>query len=381
MHFGNIPMPVDVCPPAGCDAPRGAQDAATSRTMGRTDPCREATMKSPRPRLAPVVWQPPPVPARANQLHGVVPMPRPALHELPGIGPEDVAVDARGDVFTGLADGRILRLRDGSAQTVASTGGRPLGIEVDGDGTLVVCDAERGLLRVDPESGTVTELIAAGEVVDAVPLRVCNNSAIGRDGTIWFSDSSARFPLEHWKGDLLEHSGTGRLLRRSPDGRAQTVLTGLHFANGVALAADESFVAVAESGAYRVTRHWLAGSAAGTTDVLVDNLPGFPDNIARGSDGLIWIAMGSPRNRVLDLLAPRPPILRRLIWALPEALLPKPADTVWVQAVDDSGQVVHDLQTVTPGFSMVTGVREQAGTVWLGSLHSSAIAQFTLPKA
>ena len=338
-------------------------------------------MNSPRPRLAPVVWQPPPVPARSTQPHGEIPMPRPALHDLPGIGPEDVAVNARGDVFTGVEDGRILRLREGSVQVVASTGGRPLGIEVDGDGTLVVCDAERGLLRVDPEAGTVTDLIAAGVSIGGVPLRVCNNAAISRDGTIWFSDSSARFALKHWKGDLLEHSGTGRLLSLSPNGRTETVLTGLHFANGVALAADESFVVVAESGAYRLTRHWLAGAAAGTTDVLVDNLPGFPDNIARGSDGLIWIAMGSPRNRMLDLLAPRPPILRRLLWAMPDALLPKPADTVWVQAVDNSGNVVHDLQTVTPGFSMVTGVREQAGTVWLGSLHSTAIAQFTVPEA
>jgi hypothetical protein len=89
--------------------------------------------------------------------------------------------------------------------------------------------------------------------------------------------------------------------------------------------------------------------------------------------------MGSPRNRVLDLLAPRPPVLRRLLWALPEALLPKPADTVWVQAVDVTGRTVHDLQTATPGFSMVTGVREQSGTVWLGSLHSAAVARFTLP--
>jgi hypothetical protein len=101
--------------------------------------------------------------------------------------------------------------------------------------------------------------------------------------------------------------------------------------------------------------------------VLVDNLPGFPDNIARGTDGLIWIAIGSPRNATLDLLAPRPPALRKMLWALPEALLPKPADTVWVQAVDERGRLVHDLQTTTPGFSMVTGVREHAVAVWLGS--------------
>ncbi|MEV4417013.1 SMP-30/gluconolactonase/LRE family protein [Catellatospora sp. NPDC049609] len=306
-------------------------------------------------------------------------MPQPVLHPVPGVGPEDVAVAPDGAVYTGLADGRILRIRDEVVEVVAETGGRPLGIEVASDGALVVCDAYRGLLRVQPGDNTVEDLVPVGTPIDGVPLRLCNNAAVAADGTIWFSDSSARFDLVHWKADLIEHSGTGRLLRRDPDGTVASVLTGLHFANGVALAADESFVAVAESGAYRLTRCWLTGPQAGRDDVLVDNLPGFPDNIARGSDGLIWIAMGSPRNRALDLLAPRPPFLRRLLWALPDKLLPQPADTVWVQAVDASGRTVHDLQTVTPGFSMVTGVREESGTVWLGSLHSAAVAHFTLP--
>ena len=338
-------------------------------------------MKSPRPRIAPVVWQPPAVPPRSAQPHGPIPMPRPALHNLPGRGPEDVAVDGEGRVVAGLEDGRIVRVvpADGSVETLADTRGRPLGVEVDADGSLVICDAYRGLLRVDPATGTVSELVGASELIDGRPLRVCNNAAIARDGTIWFSDSSARFGLEHWRGDLLEHSGTGRLLRRDPDGRVEVMLNGLHFANGVALAADESFVVVAETGAYRLTRLWLTGPDAGRSDVLVDNLPGFPDNIARGSDGLIWVAIGSPRNATLDLLAPRSPVLRKVLWAMPEALLPKPANTVWVQAVDERGRLVHDLQTTTPGFSMVTGVREHAGAVWLGSLQSTAIATFALP--
>jgi sugar lactone lactonase YvrE len=339
-------------------------------------------MRSPRPRIAPVVWRPPAVPARSSQAHGLVPMPRPALYDLPGKGPEDVLVDGEGRVVAGLEDGRIVRVDPGGGrvETLADTGGRPLGIEVDADGSLVICDAHRGLLRVDPATGAVMELVAASELIDGQPLRVCNNAAIARDGTIWFSDSSARFPLEHWKGDLLEHSGTGRLLRRGPDGLVEVMLTGLHFANGVALAGDEAFVAVAETGAYRLTRLWLKGPEAGRSDVLVDNLPGFPDNIARGTDGLIWIAIGSPRNATLDALAPRAPVLRKLLWALPDALLPKPANTVWVQAVNDRGQLVHDLQTTTPGFSMVTGVRENAGVVWLGSLQSNAIATFAVPS-
>ncbi|WP_192770462.1 SMP-30/gluconolactonase/LRE family protein [Plantactinospora soyae] len=320
-------------------------------------------------------------------------MPSVRLRAVPGHGPEDVAVDSAGRVYTGLADGRLIRLpaddtdpvhegpsRPGaSPEVLAETGGRPLGIEIDQEGRLVVCDATHGLLRVDPGTGRLETLVAAGTPVGNAPLRLCNNAAVAGDGSIYFSDSTQRFPLPYWKADLLEHSGTGRLLRLGPDGRCDVVLGGLQFANGVALAADESYVVVAETGAYRLNRVWLTGPHAGQVDRLADNLPAFPDNLARGSDGLIWIAMGSPRNPVLDLLAPRSPALRRAVWALPESLQPKPANTAWVQAVDPDGRVVHDFQATVPGFSMVTGVREHGGTVWLGSLHGDSVAAFDLP--
>ncbi|WP_199853859.1 SMP-30/gluconolactonase/LRE family protein [Plantactinospora sp. BB1] len=334
-----------------------------------------------RPRIDPIVWRPERAPARARQRGGTDPMPPVRLHAVPGHGPEDVAVDSAGRIHTGLADGRLVRLAaDGSgAQVVAETGGRPLGVEVDPDGRLVVCDASRGLLRVDPDTGRIDTLVAAGTPVGSAPLRLCNNAAVAGDGSVWFSDSSQRFALAHWKADLLEHSGTGRLLRWHPDGHTEEVLTGLHFANGVALAADGSYVVVAETGAYRLTRRWLAGPRTGEVDRLAENLPAFPDNLARDDDGLLWIAMGSPRNALLDLVSAWHPAVRRAVWALPDPLQPKPANTAWVQALDAEGRLRYDLQATIPGFSMVTGVRAHGDTVWLGSLHGGAVAEFALP--
>jgi sugar lactone lactonase YvrE len=310
-------------------------------------------------------------------------MPAVRLVDVIGAGPEDVALDAEGRVLTGVEDGRVLRLSPHGdlVEVVADTGGRPLGVEIDRDGTLVVSDAHRGLLRVDPAGGRVTTLVAAGDDAGGAPLTLCDNATVASDGAIFFSDSSGRFTLDHWQADLLEHSGTGRLLRRSPDGAVEPVLTGLHFANGVALSGDESFVVVAETGAYRLTRLWLTGPAAGTTDVLVDNLPGFPDNVSLGGDGLLWVALASPRNALMDRLAPRHPALRRALWALPAALRPAPANTAWVQAYTQRGELVHDLQSTVEGFSMVTGVRVVDGAVWLGSLHGGHVATFALPLA
>ncbi|RZS31264.1 sugar lactone lactonase YvrE [Herbihabitans rhizosphaerae] len=326
-----------------------------------------------RPKIEPVVWQPPKPSARKPR----DPLPPVTVININGTGPEDVVVDEKGHVFTGVDDGRVLRLTaDGRRiDTIADTGGRPLGLELHPDGRLLVCDSDKGLLLVDRTSGDIETLVPRGEQ----NLRVCNNAAITENGTIYFTDSSQRFDLEHWRADILEHSGTGRLLRRDPDGSLWVVLEGLQFANGVALAADESYVAVAETGAYRIRRVWLTGPKAGTNDVLLDNLSGFPDNIARGSDGLIWIAIASPRDLVLDTLHRLHPKLREIGWRLPERVQPQPKRTFRLQAVDTEGTLVHDHGGTVDGFSVAVGVREHDGRVYLGSLVERAIAVYDVP--
>ena len=292
---------------------------------------------------------------------------------LPGSGAEDVAVDSSGAIYTGTREGYLLRISpDGrSVERLAQTGGRPLGIEVHPDGWLVVCDAHRGLLRVDPSTGEITELVTA---IDGRPMRFTNNCAVAKDGTIYFSDSSQHFGLEEFKGDILSHTGSGRLIRRAPDGNITVLLDDLDFANGVALAQDESFVLVAETGGYRVTRLDLAGPEAGRRSVIIDNLPGIPDNMSTGSDGVFWIAMPTARNRLLDLLLSRPGFLRSAVWSMPERLQPDVTRITWVVGIDGEGDVVHNLQASGKDFHYVTGVREHDGRLYLGSLVEPGVA-------
>jgi sugar lactone lactonase YvrE len=280
-------------------------------------------------------------------------------------------------VFTGTEDGVIWRVSADGAKVdrVADTGGRPLGIEADGEGRLLVCDARLGLLRVDVGSGSVEPVV---DSVSGVPMKLCNNAAVADDGTVWFSDSSTRHDIDRWKSDIAEATCTGRLLRLDPDNTLTVVLDGLDFANGVALAADESYVAVAESGACTVVRHWLTGERAGSRDYLVPELPGYPDNIARGSDGLIWVTIASPTVALASRIRVGPQWLRRAATRVPEGLQPPPGRTTHVQAYDDAGGLVHDLDLPTDDYSFVTGVREHAGRVWMGSLHQPAIAYVEL---
>ncbi|WP_122817715.1 SMP-30/gluconolactonase/LRE family protein [Nocardioides pantholopis] len=300
------------------------------------------------------------------------------VHRVPGDGAEDVVVATRGRdegaVFTGTADGSIWRVsHDGRrVDLVAHTGGRPLGIEIDADDRLVVCDARRGLLRVDPRSGDVETVVTR---VEGRPLVFCNNAAIDDDGTVWFSDSSRRFDIDGWKDEMVQDTRTGRLLRLGGDGDVDVVEEGLSFANGVALGAG--YVAVAETAARTVVRHWTSGPRAGTRDHLVTDLPGYPDNIARGSDGLVWVTIASPTDALVERLQRGPRWLRRQVTRIPDRLQPAPRRTVRVQAYDDTGRLVHDHTVDTPDFHMVTGVREHDGRVWMGSLHEPAIAVLT----
>lgn len=301
-----------------------------------------------------------------------------------GPGAEDVVVGTQGRdegaVFTGTEDGSIWRVsHDGRHhERIAHTQGRPLGLEIDLDGRLLVCDAHRGILRVETASGSVEQVT---DTVDGAKMVFCNNAAIAADGTVWFSDSSTKFGIERWKDDFVQNTRTGRLLRLDTDGTVSTVLDGLAFANGVALSKAEDYVAVAETGARTVVRHWISGERAGSRDYLVQDLPGYPDNISRGSDGLIWVAIASPKDAFVERLQTSPPWLRRQVTRIPDGLQPKPKQSVRVQAYDDRGSLVHDCD-VDPGtgrgYHMVTGVREHEGRVWMGSLQEAAIAVLDL---
>jgi len=150
-----------------------------------------------------------------------------------------MTVDAEGRILTGTEDGHIWRLtlprapeppeppepaEPARAEVLAQTGGRPLGLVSCPDGGLLVCDARRGLLHIAPRSRTVRAL---ADEVDGTPLRFCSNVATAADGTVYFTVSSRRYALEDWLGDILEHRGTGQLLRLQPGGRPEVLCDGL----------------------------------------------------------------------------------------------------------------------------------------------------------
>lgn len=291
-------------------------------------------------------------------------------------GPEDTAVDAQGRVYAGLQDGRIVRvLADDSVETFADTGGRPLGMDFDASGNLIVADAYKGLLSIDAK-GAIKVLTTEA---DGLPFAFTDDLDIARDGTIYFSDASSRFEQPDYLLDLLEARPHGRLLAYDPaTGDTRVLLKDLYFANGVALSADEDFVLVNETYRYRITRYWLKGDKAGSHDIFIDNLPGLPDNLQGDRKGTFWVALPTPRKADADFLH-RHPWLKAQLAKLPRFMWPKAIPYGFAIALDEQGNIVRSLHdTSGTHLRMVTSVKPVGDQLYLGSLDSDRIGRLDL---
>jgi sugar lactone lactonase YvrE len=303
-------------------------------------------------------------------------------------GPEHIAIGRDGKLYTTVESGRILRMNpDGTDQTVfADTGGRVLGFDFDAAGNLIAADAVKGLLSISTE-GKVTVLTDSVSINgQRDPIRYADAVVVAPTGKMYLSDASTRFAPKDWGGtfeasvlDILEQSSTGRILEFDPATQATRVVAhGLSFANGVALSQDGQHLFVNETGKYRV---WKIAVISNNLDVrqtsnqatvLFDNLPGYPDNLMRGSDGKIWLGFAKPRNPTIDNLATKP-FMREVTLRLPRALWPIPQSYGHVMAFTEDGKVVADMQDPSGKYPESTGVTETADRLYIQSLHAKGL--------
>jgi len=239
-----------------------------------------------------------------------------------------------------------------------------------------VADGEKGLLRIS-SNGEVSLLTDA---VGGVKMIFVDDLDIASDGKIWFSDASTRFGLHDNMLDFMESRVSGRLLSYDPaTGETRIELDGLAFANGVALAQDESFVLINETFRHRVTRFWLTGDKAGQSEPFIENLPGHPDNLSRAPNGEFWVALVAPRTDELDGLMPYP-FWRKVIARLPASFTSSPVIPYgWIVGLNKNGEVIHDLQDPSGHYTTITSVNEHEGLLYLSSLTENAVGQLIAP--
>lgn len=325
--------------------------------------------------IDPVAWQPPmrdedDARFAVNQRLAAVER----IAEGVGIGPEAVNVNPQGQLVTGFIDGRIMRFSAEGSDGVllADTQGRPLGLDYASNGELIVADAVHGLIGVG-ENGKWR--VIANEA-GGVAVGFADDVDVSSDDVAYFSDASVRYGVDQVRDDIFEHRPHGRVLATELDsGRTQVLVDGLYFANGIALGPDERYLLITETARYRVLRHWLKGARAGETEVFIDNLPGFPDNITFNGRDRFWLAVYAPRTAALDALLPRP-FLRKVVWRLPRWVQPDPRAHGMAFGLDLDGNIVTNLQD--PGetaFAPVTSVRESNGYLYFGSLSAPSLAR------
>lgn len=292
-------------------------------------------------------------------------------------GAEDVEPGPDGNLYTSLADGRIMmRTPQGAWLDVANTGGRPLGLAFGPEGHLFVADALRGLLRWDGQDWEVW----LADRSESGPLVFTDDLTVLKDGRIILTDASLRHGYGDHMMSFLEADQTGRILSVTAPGEYSVLAEGLAFINGVDHDPETGTVYVNETWAGRI---WTLNPDSSAMSVLVDGLPGYPDNLDFDpASGLIWSALPSLRSAELDALHGKP-LLKRLVWRLLQinGLPDLPDRPPLAVAVTPQGEVRHIVQGPVSPADGVTGVTVWNGELWMSGLDRDGFTIFAIPDS
>ncbi len=192
--------------------------------------------------------------------------------------PEGVAVARDGTLYAGGEAGQVYRISpDGAkSEVLARTGGFCLGVTLDQQDNIYICDCgTRSLIKVT-QKGEVT---IVADSADGRRFVNPNFSVFDCRGNLYFSDSG------EWK------RANGVVYRLGVEGRITLFAPGpFHFANGLALDAAEAHLYVVESNLDRVVRIAIkADGTAGAPEVYAEGLARVPDGLAFDAAGNLYV--------------------------------------------------------------------------------------------
>ncbi len=305
--------------------------------------------------------------------------------------PEDVILDRNDHLYAGSRHGDIIKFFAPDYQRMevfAHIGGQPLGLAFDRDDNLNVCIGGMGLYRITPDQQVqrVTDETNRSwhSINDDSRLRLADDLDIADDGRIFFSEATTRYEMHEWPVDGLEARGNGRIVCFDPrDGSTRTVLRNLRFPNGIAIASDKQSILFAETWGCCIKRYWFDGPKSGQVEMVLDNLPGYPDNINLASDGNYWLALVGMRCPAYDLALRMPGFRKRMATRVPldEWLFPN-INTGCVLKFSESGQVLETLWDLGgENHPMITSMREHRGHLYLGGILNNRIGRYKLEGA
>ena len=303
-------------------------------------------------------------------------------------GPEDVILDRNDHLYAGSRHGDIIRFLAPDYEKMevfAHIGGTPLGMAFDREDNLYVCIGGMGLYKVTPERKVekVTDETnrSFSSINDDSRLRLADDLDITDGGLIFFSEATVRFEMHEWATDGLEARGNGRIICYDTNtGKTNTVIRNLKFPNGVCIASDGQSFLFAETWGCSVKRYWFEGPKKGTTEIVLENLPGFPDNINNSSDGNYWMSLVGMRCPALDLAWKMPGFRSRMAKRVPrdEWLFPN-INTGCVLKFNEQGEVLETLWDMGgENHPMITSMREHRGYLFLGGIMNNRVGRIKL---
>ncbi|QKT08823.1 SMP-30/gluconolactonase/LRE family protein [Gordonia sp. X0973] len=302
-------------------------------------------------------------------------------------GAEDCAVDNDGNVYCGDQRGWVWKFRgieDTEGEIFSRTGGFPCGHKFDRDGNLVVAVGGIGVYRIDMDGNY--EVIATQtkrsplSLIDDSGLRAIDDLDVAPDGSIYCSDFSTRNNTTEFQLELVEFRDNGRIIRIDPEGKAEVVIDNYVFPNGIVTAHDGQSILVASTGLARVDRLWISGPKEGQLEPVLENLPGYPDNMCRSSDGNYWLPLVALRTEMSDLLNRYPDVRRRMTREMPlDNWIAPQFNTACVIKFSDSGEILTTLwDKDLENYPMVTGVKENDGYLYLCGVSNNRIGKMKL---
>lgn len=306
-------------------------------------------------------------------------------------GPEDVILDREGNLYCGTRLGDIVRFfgpDHKESEIFAHIGGHPLGMAFDRAGNLLVCIGGMGLYQVSPDK-EVTKLTdetnrSLLSVVDDSRLRLADDLDIAPDGRVYFSEATIRYEQEDWATDALESRPSGRMILYDPNtGTTRTEIPKLVFANGVCMSKNGQSFFFAESWTCSISRYWFDGPKKGKVEPVITDLPGYPDNLNRASDGNYWMALLGMRTPALDLAMTMPGFRRRMARRVaPDQWIYPNINTGCVVKFDEDGNILESLWDLGgQNHPMITSMREHKGYLYLGGVSNNRIGRYKIPGA
>jgi len=316
--------------------------------------------------------------------------------ELIGLGEidaaEDPILDIDDNLYFGSRQGDIIRYFGPDHkrwEVYAHVGGMPLGLAFDKSGDLVCCIAGMGLYKIVRETREVVKLTDETNrswfsIIDDSRLRLPDDLDIAPDGRIFFSEATIRFDMHEWMVDALESRGNGRIICYEPrDGTTRTVLSGIRFPNGICLAHDGRSLFFASTWSCTIERYWLEGPKKGRTETVIADLPGYPDNINRASDGTYWLALVGMRTPAFDLALRKPAFRRRMVQQLAQDEWLFPQMNVGCVVKFDENGTVRDCLWDRRGVNhpMITSCNEHRGHLYLGGIVNNRVGRYRIEGA